>query len=73
MFVNDDFINSNTGVIDPRHMFGTSNFDVFRWPSLSDGARRGMLGAFVTGMLMPGVVMVRCAMNPTFSITPVLT
>ncbi|KAF8825486.1 hypothetical protein HHX47_DHR6000210 [Lentinula edodes] len=57
MFVNDDFINSNTGVIDPRHMFGTSNFDVFRWPSLSDGARRGMLGAFVTGMLMPGVVM----------------
>ncbi|KAJ4474841.1 modular protein with glycoside hydrolase family 13 and glycosyltransferase family 5 domains [Lentinula aciculospora] len=57
MFVNDDFINPNTGVVDPRHMFGTSNFDVFRWPSLSDGARRGMLGAFVTGLLMPGLVM----------------
>ncbi|KAJ3818641.1 glycoside hydrolase family 13 and glycosyltransferase family 5 protein [Lentinula raphanica] len=57
MFVNDDFINPNTGQIDPRHMYGTSNFDVFRWPSLSDGVRRGMLGSFVTALVMPGVVM----------------
>jgi alpha-1,3-glucan synthase len=32
MFVNDDFLNPFTVVVDPRHMYGTSNFDVFRWP-----------------------------------------
>ena len=58
MFVDNDFLNANTGELDPRHMFGTSNFDVFRWPSLSNGTYRGALGTFVTSMLMPGLVMV---------------
>ncbi|KAJ3781651.1 glycoside hydrolase family 13 and glycosyltransferase family 5 protein [Lentinula aff. detonsa] len=57
MFVNDDFVNLNSGKVDPRHMYGTSNFDVFRWPSLSDGVRRGGLGSFVTALVMPGLVM----------------
>ncbi|KAE9411209.1 modular protein with glycoside hydrolase family 13 and glycosyltransferase family 5 domains [Gymnopus androsaceus JB14] len=57
MFVDNDFLNANTGELDPRHMFGTSNFDVFRWPSLSNGTYRGALGTFVTSMLMPGLVM----------------
>ncbi|KAG1848395.1 hypothetical protein C8R48DRAFT_764732 [Suillus tomentosus] len=40
MFVNNDFLNTNTGLTDPRHSFGTNNFDVFRWPSLANGTLR---------------------------------
>jgi len=58
MVVDNDFINPLTGEVDPRHMFGTSNFDVFRWPSLEYGAQRGALGTFITSMIMPGVVLV---------------
>ncbi|KAF5383368.1 hypothetical protein D9757_008432 [Collybiopsis confluens] len=57
MFVDNDFLNAETGAVDPRHMFGTSNFDVFRWPSLSNGTERSVLGTFVTSMVMPGLVM----------------
>ncbi|TFK55043.1 glycoside hydrolase family 13 and glycosyltransferase family 5 domain-containing protein [Heliocybe sulcata] len=55
MFVNDDFINSQTGVVDPRHMYGTSNFDVFRWPGLENGTQKGVIGTFLASMVMPGV------------------
>lgn len=58
MFVNNDFLNINTGEFDPRHMFGTSNFDVYRWPSLANGTHQAALGTFVTSTLMPGLVMV---------------
>ncbi|KZO95858.1 glycosyltransferase family 5 protein [Calocera viscosa TUFC12733] len=54
-FVNDDFINPNTGLVDPKHMFGVSNFDVFRWPGLVNGTARLMLGTFITTMVMPGI------------------
>lgn len=47
-------INANTGKFDPRHLFGTSNQDVFRWPALEDGIQRQMLGQFVTVLEMPG-------------------
>ncbi|KIJ68914.1 glycosyltransferase family 5 protein [Hydnomerulius pinastri MD-312] len=57
MFVNDDFLNANNGVLDPRHMFGTSNFDVFRWPSLENGTLRSALGSFITNLVMPGVAL----------------
>ncbi|KAG6856082.1 hypothetical protein H0H87_007521 [Tephrocybe sp. NHM501043] len=55
MFVNNDLLNPNTGLVDPRHMFGISNFDVFRWPGLQDGTRKGMLGSFITSLVLPGV------------------
>ncbi|KAI9466337.1 glycoside hydrolase family 13 and glycosyltransferase family 5 protein [Lactarius psammicola] len=55
MFVDNDMVNSNTGKVDPRHMFGTSNFDVFRWPSLENGTQRGALATFVTTLVMPGL------------------
>ncbi|KAJ3985674.1 modular protein with glycoside hydrolase family 13 and glycosyltransferase family 5 domains [Lentinula detonsa] len=57
IFVDNDFINSQTNKVDPRHMYGTSNFDVFRWPSLANGTQRSALGTFVTSLLMPGIVM----------------
>ena len=59
MFVNNDFLNPSTGAVDPRHMFGTSNFDVFRWPSLENGTQRSVLGTFITNLVMPGVALVR--------------
>ena len=55
MFLYDDFINPNTGKVDPRHMYGTSNFDVFRWPSLENGTERSVLGTFITTLVMPGI------------------
>ena len=58
MFVNNDFLNPSSGAVDPRHMFGTSNFDVFRWPSLENGTQRSALGTFITNLVMPGVALV---------------
>lgn len=58
MFVNNDFLNPHSGVVDPRHMFGTSNFDVFRWPSLENGTQRSALATFVTSLVMPGIPLV---------------
>lgn len=58
MFVDNDFVNPNTGQVDPKHMFGTSNFDVFRWPSLENGTQKGLMAAFVTNLVMPGVPLV---------------
>jgi alpha-1,3-glucan synthase len=55
MFLYDDFVNPNTGLVDPKHMYGTSNFDVFRWPSLENGTQRSVLGTFITSLVMPGI------------------
>ncbi|KAF9265419.1 glycoside hydrolase family 13/glycosyltransferase family 5 protein [Marasmius fiardii PR-910] len=55
LFVTNDFLNSMTGRLDPRHMFGTSNFDVFRWPTLSNGTQKSALGTFITTLVMPGI------------------
>ncbi|KIW19002.1 hypothetical protein PV08_03292 [Exophiala spinifera] len=51
----DDMVNANTGEFDPRHMFGTTNQDVFRWPALTYGLERQSLGFLVTQMLLPGI------------------
>jgi len=55
MVVSNEFINSQTGEFDPRHMYGTTNQDVFRWPGLANGTQRQQLGQFVTNLLMPGI------------------
>ncbi|KAF8522241.1 glycoside hydrolase family 13 and glycosyltransferase family 5 protein [Hysterangium stoloniferum] len=55
MMVDNDFLNSDTGLLDPRHMYGVSNFDVFRWPSLVNGTQRLALATFITTLLMPGI------------------
>jgi alpha-1,3-glucan synthase len=51
----NDFINANTGEYDPRHMYGVSNQDVFRWPGITQGTERQLLGMFVTTIEMPGI------------------
>ncbi|KAF8892560.1 glycoside hydrolase family 13 and glycosyltransferase family 5 protein [Infundibulicybe gibba] len=55
MFVNNDFVNPSSGSVDPRHMYGTSNFDIFRWPSLENGTQRSVLATFITTLVMPGI------------------
>jgi alpha-1,3-glucan synthase len=60
MLMYNDMVNPNTNQIDPRHLYGTSNFDVFRWPSLENGTIRGSFATFVATLLMPGIPLV-CA------------
>ncbi|MBW0472818.1 hypothetical protein O181_012533 [Austropuccinia psidii MF-1] len=55
IFVSNDFLNYETGVVDPRHLYGTSNQDVFRWPSLENGTEKLLLGQMVTNLVMPGI------------------
>ncbi|WVQ79175.1 hypothetical protein IAT38_001271 [Cryptococcus sp. DSM 104549] len=55
MVVSNEFINSQTNEFDPRHMYGTGNHDVFRWPGLANGTVRQQLGQFVSNLLMPGI------------------
>ncbi|KAI1342006.1 alpha-1,3-glucan synthase [Xylariaceae sp. FL0016] len=55
MLLTNDFLNPNTGVVDPRHMYGVTNQDVFRWPAIRQGTERMLLGQFITTLHMPGI------------------
>ncbi|KKY19706.1 putative alpha-glucan synthase ags2 [Phaeomoniella chlamydospora] len=55
ILITNDLINAETGVFDPRHMFGTLNQDLFRWPAIEYGTRRQLLGNFITTIHMPGI------------------
>ncbi|KAF3766254.1 family 5 glycosyltransferase [Cryphonectria parasitica EP155] len=54
LVLDNDFINSNTGLFDPRHMMGTTTQDVFRWPAIANGTQRQLLGQFITYLILPG-------------------
>ncbi len=71
MFVNNDFLNPSTGRVDPRHMYGSSNFDVFRWPGLEMGVQRSVLATFIGALVMPGIPLVSISMVINF-FTPLL-
>ena len=54
----NDLVNPNPGGprgFDPRHMYGVTNQDVFRWPAIKDGTAKMLLGFFITTLLMPGI------------------
>jgi alpha-1,3-glucan synthase len=55
ILLTNDMINANTGEFDPRHLFGVSNQDVFRWPSITNGTQKGLVGQFITTMVFPGI------------------
>ncbi|CAA7271667.1 unnamed protein product [Cyclocybe aegerita] len=55
MFVRNDFVNPTTKRVDPRHMYGSSNFDIFRWPSLEMGIQKSVLATFISALVMPGI------------------
>jgi alpha-1,3-glucan synthase len=58
MMQTNDFLNAETGLLDPRHMYGVSNFDVFRWPSLVNGTQKLLLASFINTLVMPGISLV---------------
>lgn len=60
MLTTNDFLNANTGLFDPRHMYGASNQDVFRWPAIKDGVDRQLLALFITTLHMPGIPLYVC-------------
>lgn len=51
----NDMTNANTGEFDPRHMFGVTNHDVFRWPGIQNGTEKNLLGLFIITVLFPGI------------------
>ena len=57
MLRTNDMVNSETGQFDPRHIFGMTGQDVFRWPALANGTQRQLLGFFVVYLELPGIPM----------------
>ncbi|EFQ32048.1 glycosyl transferase group 1 [Colletotrichum graminicola] len=55
MLLTNDLVNPNNERVDPRHMYGVTNQDNFRWPALSQGIERELLGFFMTTLFMPGI------------------
>ncbi|KAK2735900.1 Cell wall alpha-1,3-glucan synthase ags1 [Onygenales sp. PD_40] len=55
MLLTNDFVNVNTGKYDPRHMYGATNQDVFRWPAISEGTERMLLAMYITTLHLPGI------------------
>ncbi|EEB06005.2 cell wall alpha-1,3-glucan synthase mok11 [Schizosaccharomyces japonicus yFS275] len=56
--INEDCINAYTGKPDPRHLYGVSNYDVFRWASVANGTQRLILGTMITFFLFPGAPLI---------------
>ena len=66
LFVENDFINAFTGQIDPRHLYGMSNFDILRWDGLVNGTQRSAVGTFLASLLIPGSPLVCILLFCTF-------
>ncbi|KAH6637311.1 glycosyltransferase family 5 protein [Chaetomium tenue] len=58
MVVTNDFFNPYTNEFDPRHLYGATNQDVFRWPAIEQGVERMLLAYFITTILLPGAPLV---------------
>jgi alpha-1,3-glucan synthase len=55
MAVMNDFLNSQTNKMDPRHLYGTTNQDDFRWPAIINGIQKQNLAAFASALIIPGM------------------
>ncbi|KUI63986.1 Cell wall alpha-1,3-glucan synthase mok11 [Cytospora mali] len=58
MILTNDLVNVNTEEFDPRHMYGVTNQDNFRWPAITHGIERELLGLFITTLFLPGIPLV---------------
>ncbi|RAQ45497.1 hypothetical protein AFGD_005920 [Aspergillus flavus] len=58
MLVSNDFLNAYTGEVDPRHMFGVSNQDNFRWPAIVNGTEKYLLGLYIVTLELPGIPLI---------------
>ena len=43
-----------------------SNFDVFHWPSITNGTEKQNLGMFIISLLMPGIPLVNWGEEQAF-------
>jgi alpha-1,3-glucan synthase len=58
MLITNDFLNAFTGELDPRHMYGVSNQDNFRWPAVQNGTDKYLLGLYIISLELPGVPLI---------------
>ena len=58
MLITNDFLNAFTGEVDPRHMYGVSNQDNFRWPALENGTAKYLLGLYIITLELPGIPLI---------------
>ncbi|KAJ6045859.1 hypothetical protein N7499_001403 [Penicillium canescens] len=58
MLRTNDFLNAFTGELDPRHMYGVSNQDNFRWPAVRNGTDKFLLGLYIITLELPGIPLV---------------
>jgi alpha-1,3-glucan synthase len=58
MLITNDFLNAFTGELDPRHMYGVSNQDNFRWPAVANGTDKYLLGLFIVSLELPGIPLI---------------
>ncbi|KAL1410802.1 hypothetical protein Q8F55_001744 [Vanrija albida] len=58
MLTSNDFLNQQTGELDPRHMYGVANQDIFRWPVVENGTQKQLAGSFITHLLLPGIPLI---------------
>ena len=83
IILTNDMINANDGTrFDPRHMYGATNQDVFRWPTIKNGTQKQLLGYFIVALLLPGIptlvwgeeqvcrIQFRLSYNPKESLRP---
>ncbi|KAL7416221.1 putative alpha-1,3-glucan synthase [Mrakia frigida] len=56
--INEDMINSQTGLYDPRHWMGVTNHDVFRWPAMVNGTQKQAFGNYVGMLMIPGIPLI---------------
>ncbi|RDW76848.1 uncharacterized protein DSM5745_06840 [Aspergillus mulundensis] len=58
MLRTNDFLNAFTGELDPRHMYGVSNQDNFRWPAVANGTDKYLLGLNIVSLVLPGIPLI---------------
>ncbi|KAJ5902211.1 hypothetical protein N7495_002739 [Penicillium taxi] len=58
MLITNDFLNAFTGEVDPRHMYGVSNQDNFRWPAVQNGTMKYLLGLYIVTLELPGIPLI---------------
>ncbi|KAL7417332.1 putative alpha-glucan synthase [Mrakia frigida] len=56
--INEDMINSQTGLYDPRHWMGVTNHDIFRWPAMINGTQKQAFGNYVGMLMIPGIPLI---------------
>jgi len=55
-------------VLTLEDQWGISNFDVFRWPSITNGTEKQNLGMYIISLLMPGIPLVTWGEEQAFYI-----